>query len=130
MKKVLLLFTLFAFFFLGVYAQYWNLTGNAGTPPPTNFIGTTDNVPLVFKTYGTERMRLLEDRAFLGIGIPTPLATLHLHNSQKSVQLPLLQLTTAATGNAANNGFAVYSDNNTKDIYFRQHENAGITINQ
>lgn len=27
----------------------WNLTGNAGTVPPFNFIGTTDNQPLIFK---------------------------------------------------------------------------------
>ena len=28
----------------------WSLTGNSGTNPSTNFIGTTDNVPLIFKT--------------------------------------------------------------------------------
>lgn len=28
----------------------WSLTGNTGTTPGTNFIGTTDNKPLVFKT--------------------------------------------------------------------------------
>ncbi len=27
----------------------WGLTGNSGTDPATNFIGTTDDVPLVFK---------------------------------------------------------------------------------
>lgn len=27
----------------------WSLTGNSGTNPNTNFIGTTDNIPLVFK---------------------------------------------------------------------------------
>ena len=27
----------------------WNTSGNAGTSPVMNFIGTTDNVPLVFK---------------------------------------------------------------------------------
>ena len=31
-------------------AQYWQLTGNSGTVPPTNFIGTTDNKALLFKT--------------------------------------------------------------------------------
>jgi trimeric autotransporter adhesin len=30
-------------------ANNWNLTGNAGTVDGTNFIGTTDNVPLSFK---------------------------------------------------------------------------------
>lgn len=30
-------------------SQGWNVTGNAGTTAGTNFIGTTDNVPLIFK---------------------------------------------------------------------------------
>ncbi|MBK6966772.1 MAG: tail fiber domain-containing protein [Bacteroidales bacterium] len=30
-------------------ASNWSLTGNAGTSPGSNFIGTTDNNPLVFK---------------------------------------------------------------------------------
>jgi len=32
----------------------WSLTGNAGTTPGTNFIGTTDNQDLVFKRNGIE----------------------------------------------------------------------------
>lgn len=32
----------------------WSLTGNAGTNPGTNFIGTTDNVPIVFKANGNQ----------------------------------------------------------------------------
>lgn len=35
----------------------WGLTGNAGTNPLTQFIGTTDNVDLVFKTNNLERFR-------------------------------------------------------------------------
>ncbi|MDP4256415.1 MAG: tail fiber domain-containing protein [Bacteroidota bacterium] len=31
-------------------AQSWSLTGNAGTNPSTNFLGTTDNQPLRFRT--------------------------------------------------------------------------------
>lgn len=30
--------------------NFWNLTGNSGTNPATNFIGTTDAQPLVFRT--------------------------------------------------------------------------------
>jgi hypothetical protein len=47
MKKV---FFIFAGLLLtvSVFSQtYWSLTGNAGTNPGTNFIGTTDNQPLV-----------------------------------------------------------------------------------
>ncbi|SDQ11447.1 hypothetical protein SAMN05421664_0558 [Chryseobacterium soldanellicola] len=36
----------------------WSLTGNAGTNPGTNFIGTTDNQPLVFKTNNQEWIKL------------------------------------------------------------------------
>jgi hypothetical protein len=33
-------------------ANGWSLTGNAGTNPATNFIGTTDNVDIIFKRNG------------------------------------------------------------------------------
>ncbi len=36
----------------------WGLTGNATTNPSTNFIGTTDNQNLIFKTNSVERLRL------------------------------------------------------------------------
>src|SRR5258706_10612708 len=32
----------------------WSLTGNAGTNPATNFIGTTDNQPLLFQVNGVK----------------------------------------------------------------------------
>ncbi|MBI3503025.1 MAG: hypothetical protein HY063_14640 [Bacteroidetes bacterium] len=36
----------------------WLLAGNAGTNPPTDFIGTTDAKDFVMKTNGVERMRI------------------------------------------------------------------------
>ncbi|MDP1800919.1 MAG: phage tail protein [Bacteroidota bacterium] len=36
---------------------FWNLLGNAGTVPATNFLGTTDNVALVFRTNNIEQAR-------------------------------------------------------------------------
>lgn len=39
----------------------WTLTGNAGTDPTTNFLGTTDNQPLVIKTNGVENLRITEN---------------------------------------------------------------------
>lgn len=52
----------------------WNTTGNAGISAATQFLGTTDNNPLVFRTGNTERMRLTTNNE-LGIGTTTPNST-------------------------------------------------------
>jgi len=36
----------------------WLLAGNSGTTPGTDFIGTTDNVDLIFKTNNTEQLKI------------------------------------------------------------------------
>lgn len=36
----------------------WSLTGNAGTTPSINFVGTNDNVDVIFKRYGAMAGRL------------------------------------------------------------------------
>ena len=36
----------------------WNILGNSGTVAGTNFLGTTDNIDLVFKTNNIEQARL------------------------------------------------------------------------
>jgi len=36
----------------------WNTNGNAGTVAATNFVGTTDNIALTFRTNNLERLRL------------------------------------------------------------------------
>lgn len=59
------------------YSQYWKLKGNAGTNPAINFLGTTDKQPLIFRTSGDERMRILSSGK-VGIGIKTPDAKLHV----------------------------------------------------
>ena len=43
----------------------WSLTGNAGTTVGTNFLGTTDNVSLAFKTNALQRLRILNGGAFI-----------------------------------------------------------------
>ena len=43
----------------------WSLTGNAGTTPGTNFIGTTDAKDLRFKTNGTDRLNILNSNGQL-----------------------------------------------------------------
>jgi len=39
----------------------WSLTGNGGTTPATQFIGTTDAQPMIFKTNNTEQFRIGTD---------------------------------------------------------------------
>ena len=58
-----------------VIAQDWSLTGNSGISYGTNFIGTTDNKSLLFKTNNTQRMKL-DSLGNLGIGVNIPAAKL------------------------------------------------------
>ena len=46
---------------------YWSLTGNSGTNYATNFLGTTDNVSLRFRTNNTEQM-ILDSLGTLSVG--------------------------------------------------------------
>jgi hypothetical protein len=48
----------------------WELTGNAGTDPQSDFLGTTDSQPLVVKTNDREAIRI-DSNGNVGIGIPT-----------------------------------------------------------
>lgn len=53
----------------------WLLAGNSGTNPATNYLGTTDNLPLVIAAGGSERMRLFHNTA------PTPSSFLGINNN-------------------------------------------------
>ncbi|MFM7902198.1 MAG: hypothetical protein ACKPAD_09460, partial [Bacteroidota bacterium] len=55
-----------------VMAQSWSLTGNAGTNAGTNFIGTTDNIALRFRTNNSTRMSI-SSGGKVGIGITVPI---------------------------------------------------------
>lgn len=60
--------------------DYWSLTGNAGTSPAANFLGTTDLQPLVVRTSNTEQMRVTEN-GLVGIGTPNPVDKLSVRNT-------------------------------------------------
>jgi len=51
------------------FAQSWGLTGNSGTSPSTNFIGTNDDKELVIKTNNQERLRVFAGPYVNGIVI-------------------------------------------------------------
>ncbi|MBL4753458.1 MAG: hypothetical protein JKY52_07685, partial [Flavobacteriales bacterium] len=56
----------------------WSTTGNAGLSAATNFVGTTDKVPLVFRTDNIERMRVDTTTGNVGIGTNDPWVKLHV----------------------------------------------------
>ncbi|CAN5662727.1 hypothetical protein BH11BAC3_BH11BAC3_20870 [soil metagenome] len=51
----------------------WKLTGNTGTTPGTNFLGTLDNTDFIFKTNNIEAMRLTGPRRLLGLNVSNPI---------------------------------------------------------
>lgn len=60
-------------FVSGGYAQTsppWTVTGNAGTNANTNFVGTTDNVPLRLKANKTEGIVIMPN-GNVGVGLPS-----------------------------------------------------------
>ncbi|MBC8883817.1 hypothetical protein H9X57_12045 [Flavobacterium piscinae] len=82
--------------------EYWNIHGNTGTNPTTNFIGTSDAQPLVFKTNNVERMRIFNGN--LGIGTIAPTAPLEVIGNIRMVdgnQQAGRVLTSSATGLAS-----------------------------
>jgi hypothetical protein len=83
MRKISIL-SLCLFVSFSSFAQSWSLTGNAGTNPPTNFLGTTDNEPLVFKTNATQYATLLTSGNF-GIGLAAPVNLLHVYSTTADV---------------------------------------------
>jgi len=78
MKKQIFISTFLAFSTVG-FAQTWNLTGNGSTNPTSNYVGTSDNASLVFRTNATERMRILST-GYVGIGNASPTDHLHINS--------------------------------------------------
>lgn len=68
MKTKMILLSVLASAGSAVMAQSWSLTGNAGTVDGTNFLGTTDNVPLNFRVSNQPSGRIdhLNENALFG----------------------------------------------------------------
>jgi len=90
-----------------VTANSWSKTGNAGTTPGTNFIGTTDNQDLVIKVNNTEGMRITS-AGNVAINTTTANSTLEV-NGSVAVKLITSSGTGALTLNSAGTVYYVNS---------------------
>jgi hypothetical protein len=73
MKQKLYSLLFFSAAVITAHAQNWLLNGNAGISGNNNFLGTTDDKPVVFRTNNVERMRINKN-GNIGIGITNPAA--------------------------------------------------------
>jgi len=95
----------------------WLLTGNAGTTPTTNFLGTTDAQPLVIRTNNTERSRILSNGQVL-INRTTAVYSGDLLEVQGNATYPFAinGLTNQASGagvygyNSASGGISIFGE--------------------
>jgi Chaperone of endosialidase len=88
----------------------WGLTGNSGSNPATNFVGTADAQPLVFRTNNTEQMRLdASGNLNLGTGSPTAKMTIVTASASglmvtapaiAGATIPMIVQTTAGSNNS------------------------------
>src|SRR5215203_7194544 len=63
----------------------WDLAGNSGTKPTTNFLGTRDNQPLAIRTNNVERMRVTPT-GNVGIGTNAPDKMLSVQEATSSLR--------------------------------------------
>lgn len=98
----------------------WSLSGNSGTNPSTNFIGTTDSVDLVFKTNNIESGRIDVDSGNVSLGryaIPisgNKLVNIGLSAGQGAIGLDKVSIGAVAGFENIGN-YAVYIGGNTRN---------------
>jgi hypothetical protein len=96
----------------------WGLTGNGGTSPATNFIGTTDAQPLALRTSNVERMRILPTGQ-VGIGTTNPTSDLHVQDGAASLEL-------TSTGGVSGSSIFLHNNvagNSLGGVYFVDNTN-------
>lgn len=115
----------------------WLTTGNSGTNPPADFLGTVDNKDLVIKTNNTEIARFTAGWR-VGIGTATPNAKLDVRTSTLNNGIYVESTTNAGNGlwafvNAAGATYGVWgrvnsSTNGSKGIYGENLATSGVNF--
>ena len=102
---------------LGQNIDKWDLSGNAGTNPATNYIGTQDSQWLSIRTNSIERMFIGTD-GNMGIGISVPAVRLHVNTTANEV----------ARFQSSNNPLISLYKNSVRKAYIYQDGNNNTTI--
>jgi len=115
----------------------WLTTGNAGTSPATNFLGTTDNNDLVIKTNNTEIARFTAGWR-VGIGTTTPNGKLDVRTATVGNGIYVESTTNAGNGvyafiNATGATYGVWgkvnsSSNGSKGVYGENQSTSGVVF--
>src|SRR5688572_11592840 len=101
----------------------WEITGNSDTDPSTNFVGTTDNQPLVIKTDGKEALRIAPTGS-VGVGTNSPQNRLHVGPGSSSIAPSRVNAVVAS--NSQDAGIAV-AQNSGVNVLF-QASTAGAFV--
>ncbi len=100
-------------------ANGWSLTGNSGTTPATDFIGTTDAQPLVFKVNNQKAGYLDYSNDNTGFGFQTLIKAIGGANTANGYKA--LYTNKGGYNNTANGAYVLYSNseghNNTANGY-------------
>jgi hypothetical protein len=83
----------------------WSLTGNSGTNPSTNFLGTTDIQPLIFRINSQKSGRIDSTSTFLGYK-----AGFNNQNNNTGIGSNALYSNTTGISNVANGWKSLYSN--------------------
>ncbi|HPQ08338.1 MAG TPA: hypothetical protein PK995_03850 [Bacteroidia bacterium] len=115
----------------------WLTTGNSGTTPPTNFLGTTDNNDFVIKTNNTEIARFTAGWR-VGIGTTTPNGKLDVRTSTVNNGIYVESTTNAGNGvwayvNASGTTYGLWgrvnsTTNGSKGVFGENQATSGVNF--
>ena len=92
----------------------WNRTGNTGTDPSADFLGTTDAEPLIFKTNDTEVMRISAN-GNLGVGTNNPATLFEAVSSGSGDSIRGVTTSGVAVEGQSTSGDAVHGFSDSND---------------